>query len=319
MLKDRIPAPKIPEMTLICVDSFFNYFYHPAMSKELKYKPLYRDWLNLSAHLLWCYEEELAQHAQDSSVYRNSGAWLIRKGWAEVEHDGQIWRAEAGQWLIVRPVERQQRWSADAQILSVAFDAKWPDGRSLIDEGLSLVLNAEEYPALERHARVLVRKMKTVSAQTWDARTQPITIYGYMKLQSELSLWLSALVAAVRDAGIRLQIKQDIDQRVIQVVRLLDEQSCAEPVDIEKLAETVEMSSVHLTRLFKEQLNITPVAYHNRVRVEEAKRRLHVSDARIKEVAIDLGFFHLSHFSRWFKQHVGMSPRQFLKSIHYPQ
>lgn len=285
------------------------------MTEKLKYKPLYRDWLNLSFHLLWCYEEDLAQHAQDSSIYKNSGAWLIRRGWAEVEHDGQVWRAEAGQWLIVKPTERLQRWSPDATILSVAFDAKWPDGRSLIDDGLSLVLQAEDYPALERLARVLIREMKQTVDQTWDARTEPITIYRYMKLQSELSLWLSALVSAVRDSGVRLQIKQDIDLRVVHAVRLLDELSCAKPVNIEELAETVNMSSVHLTRLFKEQLNISPTAYHNRVRIEEAKRRLHVPNARIKEVSIDLGFIYLSQFSRWFKKNAGLSPREFVKTI----
>jgi AraC-like DNA-binding protein len=302
-------------MMIIYIDYIINYFYHGFMSKELKYKPLYRDWLNLSCHLLWCYEEELAQHAQDSSVYKNSGAWLVRKGWAEVEHDGHIWRAEAGQWLIVKPVERTQRWSDDARLLSVAFDAKWPDGRSLIDEGLSLVLDADEHPALERHAMQLVREIKHVAKYTWDARHEPISIYRYMKLQSRLSLWLSELAAAVREAGIRLQIKQDIDQRVIHIVRLIDELAVADHININELAEAVDMSSVHLTRLFKEQLNVTPVGYHTRVRIEEAKRRLHLPDARIKEVAIELGFFHLSHFSRWFKQHAGISPREFTKQV----
>lgn len=285
------------------------------MKKELKYKPLYRDWLNLSVHLLWCYEEELAQHAQDSSIYKNSGAWLVRKGWVEVEHDGQVWRAEAGQWLIVRPVVRRQRWSENAQILSIAFEAKWPDGRSLIDEGLSLILDAEEHPTLERQARKLVSEMNKTAIRTWDARSEPITIHRYLKLQSVLSLWLSELIAAVRNADVRLQVKQDIDPRIIQVVRRIDELSSANFVDIEKLAETVDMSAVHLTRLFKEQLNVTPVAYHNRMRIEEAKRRLHVPDARIKEVSIDLGFTHLSHFSRWFKHHAGLPPRDFLKTL----
>lgn len=97
--------------------------------------------------------------------------------------------------------------------------------------------------------------------------------------------------------------------------RRIEELSCADYIDIERLTETVEMSAVHLTRLFKEQLNISPAAYHTRVRIEEAKRRLHVPDAHIKEVAIDLGFAHLSHFSCWFKQHVGIPPREFIKAV----
>ncbi len=297
------------------IDQLLNYSYHFLMSKELTYKPLYRDWLNLSFHLLWCYEEDLRQHAQDSSVYRNSGAWLVRKGWAEVEHDEQVWRAGPGQWLVVKPVERIQRWSHDARILSVAFDAKWPDGRSLIDKGLSLVLEAKDHPALERHALQMVREMKHVATHTWDARQETIEIVRYMKLQSILTLWLSALVAAVRAAGIRLQMKQNIDSRIVQVVRRIDELSCVGYVNIDRLAEAVDMSAVHLMRLFKEQLNLSPAAYHTRLRIEEAKRRLHVPGSSIKQVAIDLGFTHLSHFSRWFKRHAGLSPRDFVKTV----
>lgn len=285
------------------------------MDNELKYAPLYRDWLNLSFHLLWCYEEPLARHARDVSIYKNNGAWLIRKGWAEVEHDGQIWRALPGQWLVVKPVERMQRFSPDAKILSVAFDAQWPDGAPLINDGLSIVLDAARYPALERYAQVLVRSMKKVSTENWDARHHAVDFYGYMRLQARLSLWLTSLVAALQSSGIKLNIKQNIDERVMRAVRMIDGQSYAEPVNVDALADQVGMSAVHLTRLFKEQLQITPVSYHTRVRIEQARRRLHFSDARIKEVAIELGFFHLSHFSRWFKQHAGVSPRQFIKNL----
>lgn len=285
------------------------------MDQELKYTPLYRDWLNLSFHLLWCYEEPLARHARDVSIYKNNGAWLVRKGWAEVEHDGQTWRAGPGQWLIVKPTERIQRFSPDAKILSVAFDAQWPDGSSLVDDGLSIVLNAADYPALERYALVLVRSMKKVSTESWDARHQAVDFYGYMRLQARLSLWLTTLVSALQTAGIKLNIKQNIDERVMRAVRMIDGQSYAEPVDVDALAGQIGMSAVHLTRLFKEQLQITPVAYQNRLRIEQAKRYLHMPSARIKEIAIELGFFHLSHFSRWFKHHAGLSPRQFAKKV----
>jgi AraC-like DNA-binding protein len=102
----------------------------------------------------------------------------------------------------------------------------------------------------------------------------------------------------------------------MRATRIIDGRSYAEPVDVDELAVQVGMSGVHLIRLFKQQLQITPVVYQTRLRIEQAKRRLHVPDARIKEVAIELGFLHLSHFSRWFKQHAGMAPRQFMQK--YP-
>jgi AraC-like DNA-binding protein len=56
---------------------------------------------------------------------------------------------------------------------------------------------------------------------------------------------------------------------------------------------------------------MTPYAYFESLRLEFACRRLRVPDVRIKEVAIDLGFASLSHFSKWFRKHQAQSPRQY--------
>ena len=56
---------------------------------------LYNDWLNLNIHLFWCYDGKTGQNLATSGQERintkfsNSGAWLVRKGWAKVEHSGQ--------------------------------------------------------------------------------------------------------------------------------------------------------------------------------------------------------------------------------------
>ena len=63
---------------------------------------LYRDWLNLNLHLLWCHDQPVSKGKHPDapttfSEYSNSGAWLIRKGWARVEHDGVCYHAGPGQ------------------------------------------------------------------------------------------------------------------------------------------------------------------------------------------------------------------------------
>lgn len=285
------------------------------METGLVRKPLYQDWLNLSFHLLWCYERVLTNPQEKESSFKNSGAWLVREGWAEVSHDGQTWRAEAGQWLIVRPSSREQCFSPGARILSVSFDAKWPDGRCLIDEGLSVVLDAAKFPTLEKHALALVRSMKKLSPESWNARNHEVDFYGYMQLQSRMSLWLSALVKAVRSVGVRVNVRQDLDERIVRAVRLLENGSFAESLDVTSLAEQVGMSTIHFSRRFKEQLHVTPLAYYDRLRTEQAVRQLHVPGVRVKEVALELGFVHLSHFSAWFKRHTGKSPREFMYTV----
>ena len=58
-----------------------------------------------------------------------------------------------------------------------------------------------------------------------------------------------------------------------------------------------------------------PAGYHIRQRVAlEAKRKAAYSDVGMKEVAYDLGFFDLAHFSKFFKNATGMSFSDFKKN-----
>jgi len=53
--------------------------------------------------------------------------------------------------------------------------------------------------------------------------------------------------------------------------------------------------------------------YRDWLCIEHARQRLLQPESRIKEVAIELGFIHLPHFSKWFKQHTGKTPREMRK------
>jgi AraC family transcriptional activator of pobA len=58
-----------------------------------------------------------------------------------------------------------------------------------------------------------------------------------------------------------------------------------------------------------------PAGYHIRQRVAlEAKRKAAYSDVGMKEVAYDLGFFDLAHFSKFFKNTTGVSFSDFKKN-----
>jgi AraC-like DNA-binding protein len=67
----------------------------------------------------------------------------------------------------------------------------------------------------------------------------------------------------------------------------------------------------HLERLFKEHSGMTPAAYLNEQRLAKAKVLLQESTLPIKYVSHYCGFRQPSHFSKWFAQKTGHSPREF--------
>ncbi|GJM70915.1 hypothetical protein HMSSN036_31310 [Paenibacillus macerans] len=80
-----------------------------------------------------------------------------------------------------------------------------------------------------------------------------------------------------------------------------------EPIEIEALADIVHLHPNYFIPYFKKIMGVTPMHYVQRKRMEEAKRLLTYTDESIAEIAERLGM-QLSHFSRQFKGHTGISP-----------
>jgi len=91
----------------------------------------------------------------------------------------------------------------------------------------------------------------------------------------------------------------------------------SEKSTVDEIAARVGLSRAHFFALFRDQLNTTPQVFWSAVRVEEAMRR--VGDgAALTEVALDLGFSAPGNFSRFFKEHTGVSPSIFRRAVQAP-
>ncbi len=88
-----------------------------------------------------------------------------------------------------------------------------------------------------------------------------------------------------------------------------------EEVSLGMIAGIVNVSASYFSELFKKATGLNFVEYVARVRVEKAKNMLHNPNARISEVAFEVGFQSLSQFNRVFKKVVGQAPGQWRKSL----
>ena len=86
------------------------------------------------------------------------------------------------------------------------------------------------------------------------------------------------------------------------------ESHLSEPLSVRALAHRLHISEQYLTRLFKADTGLSPVKYHNRLRIEKVKEILRLGQHNIGEAAAAVGFDNIFYFSRLFKQLEGMSP-----------
>lgn len=82
----------------------------------------------------------------------------------------------------------------------------------------------------------------------------------------------------------------------------------AESVLVDELAKVAGVSTRELNRSFKEATGLTPIQYHQRLKMELATTLLPNRSLSIEEIAFKCGFEDVRHFRRLWQRHFGMSP-----------
>jgi AraC-like DNA-binding protein len=87
----------------------------------------------------------------------------------------------------------------------------------------------------------------------------------------------------------------------------------SESLTVGQLARAAHLSISQLQREFMRLLGQTPSEYITRVRVLLARRTLERSDTAVGRIALDLGFYDQSHFTRVFRRQTGLTPLAYRK------
>lgn len=134
-------------------------------------------------------------------------------------------------------------------------------------------------------------------------------------IQGEMLLVLlkRLLIKSVRIARKVLPI-EDMPQPKLDTIRkfsLLVEMHFREKHKVSEYADLLNMTPKSLSNLFSRYFNKSPLKVITERIILESKRLLDFSDKNINEIAEALGFDEVSHFSKFFKTQVGLSPSEY--------
>lgn len=96
-------------------------------------------------------------------------------------------------------------------------------------------------------------------------------------------------------------------ERVEQVMALL-KQNLAEPPSLEEMGKKIGCSHFYLSRIFSKQTGQTITQFLRQLRMEKAAELLKSREYNVTEVALDVGYNSLSHFSAAFHETFGCCP-----------
>lgn len=84
-------------------------------------------------------------------------------------------------------------------------------------------------------------------------------------------------------------------------------------ININKLSEIIGVSRSYLTTKFTQDLNMSPSQYLIKARLEKAKHLLINTDLPISEIAFNVGYSDVFHFSKLFKDRENIAPSSYRK------
>jgi AraC family transcriptional regulator len=93
------------------------------------------------------------------------------------------------------------------------------------------------------------------------------------------------------------------------------EEHVNEKISLATLAKITHLSPHHFCRAFKESLGIPPLRYHAQRRIERAKLLLAERTTSVTDVALSLGYPHISSFTVAFRRTTGQTPSGFRRDF----
>lgn len=125
-------------------------------------------------------------------------------------------------------------------------------------------------------------------------------------------LVMSRLVKANTQRNANTNLPQHYVRRAISYI----EDNYPEKITVESIAAYVGIDRTGLYRIFKKNLNISPVQFLISYRLERAKAMMEHDNLTTSEIAVSTGFFDAAHFTVAFSKKYGISPGRYHTELH---
>jgi len=119
-------------------------------------------------------------------------------------------------------------------------------------------------------------------------------------------------------SGIMPEIKEinisGMDNNLLKMMKSEVEKNISDPdLNVNRLSEKLQLSSSMLYRKLTKLTGMSPVEFIRNIRIEHSAQLLKSSDSNVSEAAYNSGFNDLSYFTKCFKTHFGVTPKNYKK------
>ena len=217
--------------------------------------------------------------------------------------DGQDLLLRQGDIVLYGPNQWHMQYAdigVAPRFVTISFDVSGVD--------LAPLLN-RKFTAPQSVATLLQNMLR--EQEFMDAYSNDIILY-----QLNLLLLQLQREAAAPKAG-KLQTSNAVhsENEIIRQAQQFISAHIREKLSVPLVARQVDVSPSYLTALFHKNLQISPGEYIRRIKLQESKQMIRENNLNFTEIAAQLHYSTVHHFSRQFKEKFGITPTEYAKSV----
>ncbi|MDF7822392.1 AraC family transcriptional regulator [Pontiellaceae bacterium B12227] len=240
-----------------------------------------------------------------------SRIYLIEEGEAVIRHSGKEHRLTAGDLHLVP--------------CYVTADYRCPEVHAQFFAGFTLrtETGSDLFSLLRCHSTLAASEVNYTQFRRLIELLEPLA-----KSYGRLSGVEVPLAVNIEARGIVLQLASaflrsvhepseegiGLEGRFAPILQYINENLRRE-ISLETLAELAGLTPTYFSDLFFKVMDVRPVEFINRKRIERAQLLLGSTDLNIQEVASEVGINSSAYFSRLFNRITGTSPRYYRKML----
>ena len=249
----------------------------------------------------------------------------VRSGIVKVTIEGKEYRGEKGDIFLFKPKQRHSIEMIPGDYFEQAhihFDLRYDDNSR------NIPLSFETLDSIPQEKRKLFREDLTTAENLNIPSYFRINNYKYfedlvfsiIKEQKERMPYFELTVKGQFTRLLAFLMKeiyysnQAIFQEKDREVRRIQEyimRNVNKEITLDELSEYFNISKYYMVRLFKQYIGMTPIRYHQSLRLEMVKDRIMETSQSLTSIAEEFGFSSINSMSRAFKKIEKVAPSHY--------
>jgi two-component system response regulator YesN len=128
--------------------------------------------------------------------------------------------------------------------------------------------------------------------------------------REEINSWIRNIITWIVNS-MQENKNTKISKVILNARNFIKENYANDNLSLRQVSEYVQLSESYFSTIFTKEIGTTFTDYLTNIRIEKAKDLLESTNLKIYEISEKVGYTNKEHFSRIFKRHVGVSPKDY--------